>query len=241
MAYDQNDFYTSERMKEQHGEYESLSSYTAKTFLWMFVGLLATTIVAVGFAFSGLMYRMVYSMPALPLILLGAELLVVLVLVKKVQSLSVSVARGLFVLYAVLNGVMFSSYFIAYSLWSILFILGMTTLYFGALALYGYFTKTDLSRIRPLLVGGLILLLVFGVLSFFLNLTAFDTAISVIGIAVFLGFTAYDVQKIKMLHAAYAGNPEMAKKASVFAALQLYLDFINLFVYLMRILGRRRS
>lgn len=241
MANESNDFYTSERMREQYGEYESLSSYTAKTFLWMFAGLLVTFCVAVGCYYSGLLVWMVYTVPMLPFVLLIAEMLVVFSLVRRVQSLSVGVARGMFLLYAVLNGVMFSTYFIMFDVWSLIWVFGMTALYFGALALFGYFTKTDLSRLRPILVSGLILLLVFGILSFFLNLSSFDTVICMVGIAVFLGFTAYDTQKIKAFHAAYAGDAEMAKKASVFAALQLYLDFINLFLYLLRFLGRRKN
>lgn len=83
-------------------------------------------------------------------------------------------------------------------------------------------------------------LVVFWVLSMFLNLTAFERAVSMIGIFLFLVFTAYDTKKIQAYHAYYGKNPEMAAKASIFAALQLYLDFVNLFLYLLRVLGRRR-
>lgn len=241
MPYEQNDFYSSERQREQQGGIEPLSVYTAKTFGWMFLGLLVTFATAIGAAYSGLLFEMLYALPSLPFVLLIAELVVVFILASRVQSLSVSVARLLFLAYALLNGVMFSTYFIMYDVWSLVLVFGMTALYFGALALFGYFTKTDLSRLRPILVSGLILLLVFGVLSFFLNLGGFDTAICMIGIAIFLGFTAYDTQKIKAFHAVYAGDAAMAKKASIFSALQLYLDFVNLFIYLLRFLGRRRN
>ena len=241
MNYDSNDFYTSERRSEQYGEQVSLGAYTAKTFLWMFLGLLVTFGVAVGFAGSGLLWSLARSVPAFPFVLLIAELAVVLILVSKVHTLPVNAARGLFIAYAVLNGVVFSTYFIMYDLWSVVLVFAMTALYFGAMAVYGFVTKSDLSRLRPILVGGVIILLIFWGLSLFLNLSGFETVVCLIGIAVFLGFTAYDTQKIKAFHATFAHDPEMAKKASIFAALQLYLDFVNLFIYLLRILGRRRS
>ena len=101
--------------------------------------------------------------------------------------------------------------------------------------------KMELDSIRPYLFGGLILLIVFGILSMFLNLGVFNTLICYVGIAVFLGYTAYDVSKIRQNYYFYAGQGELLKKASIFSALQLYLDFINLFLYILRILGNRKD
>ena len=109
------------------------------------------------------------------------------------------------------------------------------------LAAYGWFTKRDLSGLRPILTAGLIFLLVFWLISMFLPLSGFDRIICFVGLAVFMGLTAYDTQKIKQLHAAFEGDYEMSKTASIFAALQLYLDFINIFLYILRLLGRRSS
>jgi len=104
--------------------------------------------------------------------------------------------------------------------------------------LHGRFTRTDLSRLRPLLVGGLIFLVIAGLLSMFINFSAMERTICMVGIVVFLCFTAYDVQKIKANYEYFYGNEAILQKASIFSALQLYLDFINLFLYLLRFLGR---
>lgn len=239
---DQNDFYANERQAERYGEFESLSAYTAKTFLWMFLGLLVTFGVAFfGYA-SGTLVYLLYRFPSSILVLTIAELAVVIVLSAKLRSLPVTAARILFLAYAMLNGVVFSAYFYLFEMGSLILIFAATAVYFGALAAYGYVTKTDLSRLRPILVSGLIFLLIFGLISIFLPIGGtMDKVVCLIGIAIFLGFTAYDTQKIKAYHAAFAGDPDMAKKASVFSALQLYLDFINLFLYLLRFLGKRKN
>lgn len=239
MSYGGDDFYTQERYGEQNQQVESVGAYAAKTFLWMFLGLLTTFGVALaGYLTGAIVY--VFAIPYFSIVLLVAELAVVLVLSARIAKLSVPAARVLFFLYAILNGIVFSAYFLIFSLSSLILVFAATALYFGGLAAYGYFTKADLSRLRPILVGGLIFLLVVGVLSLFLPLGALDRICCLIGIAVFLGLTAYDTQKIRTYHAVYANDPEMASKASIFSALQLYLDFINLFLYLLRFLGKRK-
>lgn len=220
-------------------EYEPLHRYTAKTFGWMFLGLFTTLMVALAGYITGTVV-LVYSIPYAPFILLLAELGVVLFLSARIQKMSVLTARILFFAYAALNGIVFSMYFFMFQMLSLVFIFAMTALYFGLMALYGYMTKTDLSKFRNILLGGLIFLALFWVVGMFINLSSMELIISFVGVIIFLGLTAYDTQKIKAYHAAYAGNPEMAAKASIFSALQLYLDFINLFLYLLRILGKRR-
>lgn len=237
-----NDFYNRERNAERYGGVETVGEYTAKTFLWMFIGLMVTFGVAVVGFVTGLTIRMLISIPYFHIILLVAELAVVLVLSARIHKLSVPSARALFIGYAVLNGIVFSTYFILFDLFSLVLVFGATAVYFGALSLFGYFTKADLSRLRGILVTGLIFLVVFGLLSLFIpGLEAVDRIVCLIGIAVFLGFTAYDTQKIKAYYSAFAGDPAMLSKASIFSALQLYLDFINLFLYLLRFLGKRRN
>ena len=101
---------------------------------------------------------------------------------------------------------------------------------------------TGPHRLRPILTGGVIFLLAFAVLSLFLPFpSSIERLYCLAGIAIFLGFTAYDTQKIRAYYATFAGNPEMAKKASIISALELYLDFINLFLYLLRFMGKRRN
>ncbi len=219
---------------------ETLDRYTAKTFLWMFAGLMVTFGVAWFGYWSKLFYRLLF-VPGVLIVLLVAEVAVVLVLSARIHKMSVTAARGLFLVYAVLNGVVFTTYFLAYDLYQLIVVFGWTAAYFGFFAVYGFVTRRDLSSIRPILVGGLVFLLVSGLISLFLPIGAMERVICLVGIAVFLGFTAYDTQKIRANYAYFAGNQELLQKASIFSALQLYLDFINLFLYLLRFLGRSRN
>ena len=220
---------------------ETLGSYTTRTFFWMFLGLLTTFGVAWFGARSGLVWQMLYSMPMIQIVLLVAQLVVVMVLSARIHKIQVGTAYALFFAYSILTGVTFSAIFLAYDLGPVLLAFGMTGLYFGGMALYGHFARTDLSRIRPILTGGLICLIVFGVLSLFLPMGAFERLMCLAGIGIFMGFTAYDTQKIKAFYNYYSGYPEMLEKASIFSALELYLDFINLFLYLLRIFAKNRD
>lgn len=214
---------------------DSISSYTAKTFGWMFLGLMTTFAASLAIYFTGAIYYL-YS-GILPFVLLIAELGVVIYLSARLNKMSIGMARGLFFAYALLNAVTFSSIFAIYSASSLVFVFGMTALYFGVMALYGMVTKTDLSRVRPVLLFGLIALLVLALLSVFIP--GMDTGMCLIGVVIFVAFTAYDTQMIRRNYMAFQGNPELLQKASIISALQLYLDFINLFLYLIRLFGKR--
>ena len=215
----------------------TLNEYIARTFGWMFVGLMVTFALAAAMAYTRAVWYLAV-IPGIPMILLIAEVAVVLILSSGIQKRSVGATRMLFMLYAVINGLVFSFYFVVYDAANLIFIFGITALFFGAFALYGRFTKADLSRLRPLLLGGLIFLVIAGLLTLFINFTTMERVICMVGIVVFLCFTAYDTQKIKANYEYFYGNDEILQKASIFSALQLYLDFINLFLYLLRFLGR---
>ncbi len=218
----------------------TLNQYMARTFGWMFVGLTVTFLLAATLAMTGLVF-VFFSNPYIPIVLLIAEVAVVLIMSAGILNRSVGVTRMLFTVYSVLNGIVFSVYFVAYDVTNLIFIFGLTALFFGGFALYGRVTRADLSRLRPLLVGGLIFLVIAGLLSMFINLTAMERTITMVGIVVFLCFTAYDTQKIKANYEYFYGDEAMLQKASIFSALQLYLDFINLFLYLLRFMGRSRG
>lgn len=232
--FNASDFYKN----DSAGQIEPIGAYTAKTFGWMFLGLMTTFAIAMAMIASGLIW-MVYSISFLPFILLMAELGVVIYLSARIGTMSVVKTKALFFAYAVLNGIVFSVVFMAFNVLSVILAFLSASLYFGIMAGVGYFTKVDLSGMRPILFSGLIFLVAFWILSAFIGLGQFDRIVCMIGIAVFLGFTAYDTQKIKAYHAAYSNNPEMAKKASIFSALQLYLDFVNMFLYILRFMGKR--
>lgn len=231
-------YYADERSEVSFGS-EPLHVYTAKTYGWMFLGLLVTFAVGVAFALGGGYYVLLsMGMPAV-FALMIAEVVVVMVLSARLHSLSIGAARGLFFAYAALNGLTFASVFLVYDLQTLLLVFMLTALYFGALSAYGWLTKKDLSGLRPLLTVSVIFLAAFWLLSMFLPLAGAERVICFIGLAVFMGFTAYDTQKIRKLHEATEGDYEMARKSSIIAALELYLDFINIFLYILRLLGNR--
>lgn len=220
-------------------QYETLSNYTAKTFLWMFAGLLVTFGVSLAAYMSNIgFYLLRSSFTFFGLAIL--EIVLVVALASRLHSMSVGSARGLFFLYAAVNGLVFSSYLWLYNMGDVLMAFGAAALYFGVMAAYGYLTKRDLTSWRTPLMVGLIVLLAVSVIGMFF-MSGSSILFSVLGIVIFSCYTAYDTQKIKALYFAYAGNEAMAKKASIYAALQLYLDFINLFLYLLRIFGRSRD
>lgn len=218
---------------------ESLGRYTAKTFGWMFAGLLFTFAISVALSVSGGILYLLY-IPALPYILLIAELGVVFYLSARIEKMSVGTARAMFFVYAALNGVVFSVYFLIFHVTVLMGVFFITALFFGIMALIGYFGNINFSALRPFMMAGLIFLAGFWLLSMFINLSAYETVVCAIGIFIFLIVTAYDAKKIQAFYSYYGNVPEMATKSSIFAALQLYLDFINLFVYLLRFVGRRR-
>lgn len=217
----------------------TLSGYTAKTFGWMFFGLMTTFILAFACYSTGFVWNILY-IPYMHYILPGAELILVIVLSANLQKMSVRAAQTLFFVYAILNGLTFSVYFLIFEVTSMIYVFAATACLFGAMALFGHITKRDLSNWGSVLFFGLIALVAFWLFSMVINLSAFSTAISLIGIGIFIGFTAYDTQKIKSYYNYYYTQPEMLEKASIFSALQLYLDFINIFIYLLRFLGKRK-
>lgn len=243
----ENDFYTQERQMETDRGYAGISQgrYTARTFLLMFVGLLVTFGVAMFFGWtrSGLTvyYNAVTYIPAFHIILLLAQLGVALGMTAFLRKLSPAGALACFLVYSVLTGFVFTFYFIVFEVQALLLAFGATALYFGGMAVFGYVTDIDLSRIRAILLGGLIFLILMNALMLFLpGFQAADQVLCTVGVVIFLAYTAYDTQKIRAFYQAYQGNEEMMRKASVYSALQLYLDFVNLFLYLLRIMGKRK-
>ena len=218
---------------------DTLGQYTAKTFLWMMLGLLVTFAVAVGCWITGLVY-----LGAIPIVQLGvliATLVMAFTMGARIQKMAVGSAIAMFIAFSALFGFTLSIYLLIYELTTLTLCFLLTGVYFGALAAYGFLTKRDLSGIRTILFSGTIFLIVFGLLSMFIpGFQMFDRVVCLIGIATFLGWTAYDTQKIRAYYNFYAASPDMLAKASIFSALQLYLDFINLFLYLLRFLGNRK-
>lgn len=222
---------------------ETLGRYTAQAFLWMALGLLVTFAVSVvGYYFLLPVYLIVYTGTTGMLVLTIVELIVVIVLSAKLQTMPIGAARGLFLVYALLNGVVFSTYFLFFDVVSLVLAFAAAGVYFGIMAAVGYFSKIDFSRVRNVLFGGLIFLVVFNLLAMFIPaLTVFDRIACMIGIVIFMLYTAYDTQKIKAFYYGFQGDDAMLAKASIISALNLYLDFVNLFLYLLRFLGKKKN
>lgn len=237
----EENFYAQEKTREQGVTGESIGRYTAKTFLTMFLGLLVTFGVAFfGYATGAIIY--VFYIPMFHVVLLVAELAVVLGMTAFLHKISTGTATVFFFLYSILNGIVFSAYFLIFEIPSLILVFAATSLYFGGMAVFGYVTHIDLSRIRTVLLGGLIFLIVMNLLMMFIpGLQVMDQVICTVGLILFLAYTAYDTQKIKAFYQAYSGDPVMLKKASIYSALQLYLDFVNMFLYVLRIFGKRKS
>ncbi len=222
---------------------ETLGRYTAKTFALMFLGLLVTFAVGAFFAWTdtGLMLLIdaLMAVPYLQTIILVAQLVVVIAMSAMIRKLSPAAATACFFVYAVLTGLTFSVIFLACEIRTLMLVFAFTALYFGGMAVFGYVTNIDLSRIRTVLLGGLIALIVFNVLMLFIpGLEVLDRVMCTVGVIIFLAFTAYDTQKIKSFYYGFQGDDAMLKKASTISALELYLDFINLFLYLLRLFGK---
>ncbi|MCI8423570.1 MAG: Bax inhibitor-1/YccA family protein [Lawsonibacter sp.] len=217
---------------------DSIGQYTAKTFLWMVLGLMITFTVAVGSWFTGA----VYLAAQLHWVILIATLVMSFTMARRIEKMRVGSAVALFVGFSFLFGLTCSVYLAVYGLGLAVFCFLATAVYFAALAAYGYLTHRDLSSLRTILFSGLIFLIVFGLLTWIIPwFQVFDQIVCLVGIAIFLAYTAYDTQKIKAYYSYYAGYPDMLAKASIFSALQLYLDFLNMFLYLLRFLGNRRN
>ena len=216
--------------------------YTTRTFLWMMLGLMITFGVAILGWMTNLTQYLYAASPLVPIALGLVTLFMVITFSGRIEKMSVSSAQTLFVVFSIVMGITVSSWLYLFQLLSVVLIFLMTALYFGALAAYGHFTSLSLSRYRSILLSGLVFLVVFGILAAFIpGLSGMECVYCLIGIAIFLGYTAYDTQRIREFYYYYSGYPDMMEKASIFSALQLYLDFINLFLYLLRFLGRQRD
>ncbi len=214
---------------------QSQRTFMARVYRWMFLGLGVTGAVALYTASTPALLQLV--VPNLWLLVI-AELLVVLGLSFAAPRLSGGVAGALFLLYATMNGLTFSTLFFAFQLGSIGQAFLLTGATFGALSAYATFTRKDLSGWRSFLFMGLIGVMIAGVVQLFWHNEGFSFVWSCACVVVFAGLTAYDTQKLRQMHAG-AGFSSAAS-LSVTGALMLYLDFVNLFLALLRLFGRRR-
>ena len=217
----------------------SASDYMTRTYRWMACGLLITFAMAYLTATTSL----IYLVDSLYLVLTIAELALVFVLSSRVQTMSVGAARAAFFGYALLNGMVLSYYFLVFSASTLIMALLATSLYFGLMAVYGTTTHKDLTGWGPPADGRLVAMIITGFVGCCRLRFGGSVLYCGIGLVVFMLLTAYDTQKLQQMYSYYSADAEMAEKASIYGALTLYLDFINIFLYVVRLMGnnRRRS
>lgn len=206
----------------------------SKVFMWMFIGLLVTFLTGYIVSINDNMIYNIFSKGTYFLLVI-IELVLVIFLSARIHKMQTTTAKIVFLLYSFVTGLTFGSIFVVYSLSSIMVIFLIASVLFLVFALIGHFTTLDLTKLGTLLLMLLIGIVICMLVNIFLNNTMFDLIISCISIVIFLGFVAYDIQKIK--RNIYMIEEE--EKLAIIGALELYLDFINIFLDLLRIFGNR--
>ena len=210
-------------------------------YLWMTLALGISGLTALGVANSHQLLELLYSNSIVLFIIFLAQLGLVWFISAKINSISINTATALFIAYSILTGVTLASIFIVFTQESIANVFFISAGTFAGISIYGYTTKRDLSNWSAYLIMALFGLIIASVVNWFMHSEILYWIISYFGVLVFVGLTAYDTQKIKQLALiSHDHNGDVPQKVALIGALTLYLDFINLFIYLLRIFGKRK-
>jgi hypothetical protein len=217
----------------------TIARFFNAVYAWMAAGLALTAVVAWWVSTQPQLLAMIHgpAMFILFLVLIG----LVITVSGAINRISATTATLLFMLYAALNGLFLSGIFLVYAHASIAAAFLVTAGTFAVVSLYGFVTKTDLTRLGGILMMALIGLIIASIVNIFFASSALYWAITYIGVLIFVGLTAYDTQKLKMIAIQTESSPELAARLSIVGALALYLDFLNLFLMMLRLMGNRRS
>lgn len=215
-------------------------SFISRVYAWMFFALVITAVISMWVASTPSLVQAIFGNSILFIVLVLAEISMVMGLAFAINRISAMAATFMFVVYSVLNGLTLSVIFVAFTTASLATTFFVTAGTFGVMSIYGYTTKRDLTSIGNLAFMALIGLIIGSVVNIFWHNPILYWAVTYIGILIFVGLVAYDTQKIKQMNAQQMRDPEAERKGAILAALALYLDFINLFLLLLRIFGRRR-
>ncbi len=207
-----------------------------RVYVRMFIGLLISAFCALGVASSPAALSLIFGNQLIFWGLFIAMLAMAWIIPGRLQKMSTVTCFALFMLFSALMGVWLAPIFIAYKIGTIVYTFFITAGTFGAMSVYGYFTKSDLSKMGTYLIMALFGIIIASVVNVFVKSSAMDWVISIVGVLIFVGLTAWDTQQIKRLSAANL-EPELSDKLATMGAMNLYLDFINLFLFLLRILG----
>ena len=214
--------------------------FMVRVYNWMTAGLGITGFMAFYISNSPAMMNIIFGNPIMPIALIITQIGLVFWLATRVMQMSASKATGVFMLYAGLTGITFSAIFMAYTTASIFSTFLVTAGTFGSMSLYGYTTKKDLTSWGSFLFMGLIGIIIASLVNMFMQSSMMHMIITYAGVLIFVGLTAYDTQKIKEMNILGNEGTEEDTKEAIRGALTLYLDFINLFLMLLRLMGDRR-
>jgi len=227
------------------GKDKSLVATESRRFLlnvynWMAMGLALTGLIAYGVSTSTTIMRLIYSNPFLFWGILILQLVIVIALSAAINKMPAILAIGAFFFYAAVTGISLSILFLVYTQASIAYTFFICAAMFGSVSVFGYITKMNLSGVGTFMYMGLIGLIIASVVNIFLKSEGLYFIISYVGVIIFVGLTAWDTQKLKQMSQSISFESEQGKKAAVMGALMLYLDFINMFLFLLRIMGSRK-
>ena len=227
-------------VSSQTASQSAASTLLKSVYMQMAAALTVTGLVAYFLSESPLFWQTLAESPSLIWILFIAQIGLVIWISARLYAMSMTTATLLFIVYSALMGVTMSSIFMLYTMTSIASVFFITAGTFLAMSLVGYFTRIDLSRLRSIFIMGLIGIIIATVVNIFLQSEMLYWIVSYAGVLIFVGLTAYDTQKIKQMVIEYGSVDEMGYKLALYGALSLYLDFVNLFLYLLRIFGDRK-
>jgi hypothetical protein len=225
----------------EHASRESAKGFMHLVYSWMAFALTVTAGIAYFVAQSPAIHNYIFSNPGLPILLLIVQLGLVIVLSAMINKLSYTAAVTLFVVYAASLGISLSTIFLVYTNESIYAAFAVSAGTFGVMALYGYVTDTDLTSVGSYAFMGLIGLIIASLVNMYFQNAMAEYVISIVGVLLFTALTAYDSQKIKQLAYAPISDEQTRGKLALMGALTLYLDFINLFLFILRLMGDRRK
>lgn len=234
--YPYNGYSTSQQVENEIALKESVSRVMRRVYGKMTLGLLATALTSFAVISSPAILQFLFTHQALFWLLFAAELGLVIAISAAINKLSSGTATALFYLYSVVNGLVLTPIFFVYTMSSIGFTFLITSLTFGAMTIFGYLTRDDLSKFGSILIMALIGLIICSLINLFVHSSAMDWMISIAGVLIFVGLTAWDTQRIKQM--AVMSDQSQEGKVATLGALSLYLDFINLFLYLLRFFGK---
>ena len=216
------------------------ADFMYKVYSWMAAALALTAGVAYAVYSTPMLFALlVHNLPVIFLLFMG-QFCLVLILSSMIHRLSFKTAAVIFISYAILNGITLSTLFFVYTMSSIYLTFGVSAGMFGIMAMYGYYAQEDLTALGNIAFMGLIGIILASLVNFFVGSSAIEYILSLVGVGVFTILTAYDSQKLKNLGVQLMHHGEAASKAALIGALDLYLDFLNLFLFMLRLLGTRK-